>query len=328
MSQNQVVANFHTGFSRVADNIRKALPAHVPFDRFERVVKTAVQVNPDLLGADQKSLFLACQRAAADGLLPDGREGALVLYGRRVQWMPMIAGILKLVRNSDQLAAINAHIIYEGETYSIRLGMGEAVEHERNFAAVDGGKAIAVYGVARLKNGESVLEVMTWGQVMKIRSRSRAKDSGPWVTDTEEMARKTVLRRLSKKLPLSSDKDGDVRLRSAIEADDAAITLDGGAALDIEDAPRPDKLAMLEDAAPLDAGDDGALAGDSAAEDPEARDAAAMIATIEGMTLAAKIEAYMRGDVIKSAIGSMRPDLAASVRDTAAARIGYLRAGA
>ena len=53
-----------------------ALPAHMPVERFMRVVLTAAQNNPDLVRADRPSFFNACMKAAQDGLLPDGREGA------------------------------------------------------------------------------------------------------------------------------------------------------------------------------------------------------------------------------------------------------------
>ena len=88
---------------RTENEFRAALPAHIPVERFKRVVMTAVVNNPSLLDADRRSLFDSAMKAAQDGLLPDGREGALVIFNakqnggwiKKVQWMPMIAGILK-----------------------------------------------------------------------------------------------------------------------------------------------------------------------------------------------------------------------------------------
>jgi recombination protein RecT len=66
-----------------------------------------------------------------------------------------------------------------------------------------------------MSNGEIDTEVMTLAEVEAIRKRSKASGSGPWVTDFEEMAKKTVIRRHSKRLTLSPefhdalDKDGD-----------------------------------------------------------------------------------------------------------------------
>ena len=44
-------------------------------------------------------------------------------------------------------------------------------------------------------------------QLNQVRNSSRSKDYGPWATFPTEMYRKTVLRRLIKRLPLSTDVD-------------------------------------------------------------------------------------------------------------------------
>ncbi|WP_188898746.1 recombinase RecT [Caldovatus sediminis] len=208
---------------RMAPEIARALPPHIPPERFQRVVLTAIQANPDLLEADRRSLWSACVKAAQDGLLPDGREGALItFYDRRrgrliAQWMPMVAGILKKVRNSGELASITANVVYEGEHFRVVLGDEERIEHERDLGAVGRRDPIAVYAIATLRNGERVREVMTWQQVEEVRAISRAPENGPWGTWTEEMARKTVIRRLAKRLPMSSDREQDAELRRVIE---------------------------------------------------------------------------------------------------------------
>ncbi|TGQ26791.1 recombinase RecT, partial [Mesorhizobium sp. M4B.F.Ca.ET.214.01.1.1] len=68
-------------FANMNDQFKAALPAHIPVERFARVVMTAIQNKPELLSAPRKDLFNAAMKAAQDGLLPDGREGALVLRG-------------------------------------------------------------------------------------------------------------------------------------------------------------------------------------------------------------------------------------------------------
>jgi recombination protein RecT len=220
---------FKNLLSQQRRNIMAALPSHISVEKFERVCLLAVQRNPDLLapGVNKQSLFLACQRAAADGLLPDGREGALVLFGNTVQWMPMVAGLMKLARNSGEIASISAHVAYKGEKFAVILGDEERIEHERDLELSDGAEVLAVYAVAKLKNGETVREVMTKAQVEKVRNVSRAKNKGPWVDWWDEMAKKTVIRRLSKRLPLSSDRDADARLQAAAEREDADVDFSG-----------------------------------------------------------------------------------------------------
>lgn len=247
---------FKAQLVRMRPNIAAALPSHISPEKFERVALTAVQQNPDLLNADQHSLFLSCQRAAADGLLPDGRDAALVVYKTKgqdgqyrkaVQYLPMVAGITKLARNSGEIASISAHIVYKGEKFAVVLGDEEHIEHERDMEAVDNAEPVAAYAVAKLKNGETVREVMTWKQIMKRKAVSRAQN-GPWNTWTEEMAKKTLIKALAKRLPFDTDKEPEARARQAIERtdddfiDSTAETVEP----DAQEQTRPSNLDAIE----------------------------------------------------------------------------------
>lgn len=208
--RQQAAKTFRGDIQRMESEISAALPPHIPAERFIRVVITAVQGDPALLDADRKTLFEASMRAAQDGLLPDKREGALVIFKSRVQWMPMIGGILKKVRNSGELVSIGAHIAYENDRFAYVLGDEERIEHEPKLDG-DRGKPRAAYAIAKTKDGGIYREVMSLGEIEKVRKVSRAANNGPWVEWWEEMARKTVLRRLSKRLPMSTDLDDLIR---------------------------------------------------------------------------------------------------------------------
>lgn len=208
--RQQAAKSFRGDIQRMESEIAAALPPHIPAERFIRVVITAVQGDPALLDADRKTLFEASMRAAQDGLLPDKREGALVIFKGRVQWMPMIGGILKKVRNSGELVSIGAHIAYENDRFAYVLGDDERIEHEPKLDG-DRGKPRAAYAIAKTKDGGIYREVMSLGEIEKVRKVSRASGNGPWVDWWEEMARKTVLRRLSKRLPMSTDLDDLIR---------------------------------------------------------------------------------------------------------------------
>lgn len=196
-----------------------ALPNHISVDKFKRTVVTALNQNPDLAKADRRSLFTACVRAAHDGLFPDGREAALVVFNTKnkktgewrklVQYMPMVYGIIKRARNSGELAAISAHVVFDKDEFTYELGEEPKIIHKP--ALGDRGKPVGVYAIAKLTSGEIQREVMSVAEIEKVRSVSRSKDDGPWVAWWEEMARKTVIRRLSKMLPNSSDIDDVIR---------------------------------------------------------------------------------------------------------------------
>ncbi len=187
-----------------------ALPAHISADRFARVLMTAVQNNTDLLAkADRRSLWNAAMRAAQDGLLPDGREGAIVLYGAQATWMPMIAGLRKKVRNSGELATWEVHVVHANDAFEYELGDDPFIRHKPTLQ--EPGPVVAAYSIATLKSGEKSREVMSVAAINKVRDVSKAKNSGPWVQWYEEMCRKVVARRHSKVLPMSTDLDDIIR---------------------------------------------------------------------------------------------------------------------
>jgi recombination protein RecT len=209
MSQVAVINEVRGAIEKMAPQFKAALPAHVSVERFIRVTLTAVQTNPNLLNADRRTLFAAATKAAQMGLLPDGREGAIVTFKDQAQWMPMVAGIMKLVRNSGEISTWSVQAVYENDNFDFCLGDEEHITHKPSLS--NRGKLIAVYSIVSMKDGEKSREVMSVEDVNAIRARSRSGNSGPWQTDFAEMAKKTVVRRHSKRLPLSTDIDGVIK---------------------------------------------------------------------------------------------------------------------
>lgn len=185
--------------------IAQNLPSTIKPEKFRNVVITAANMTPDLLNADRRSLIGACVKCAADGLVPDGREAALVLFGGKVQYMPMLGGILKRARNSGEIAALTVQVVHANDTFVWRPSDPDApVTHEVPGLTEDRGDPIGAYAIARLKDGSVMAEVMSKAEIEKVRQVSRAKGSGPWTQWWDQMARKTVLRRLSKYLPMDA----------------------------------------------------------------------------------------------------------------------------
>ena len=153
-------------------------------------------------------------KAASDGLLPDGREGAFVVFKtkdgnswvNKASWMPMIAGIRKKVRNSGEIATWDAQVVHERDQFEYELGDQPFIKHKPHMGA-DPGPVIAAYSVATLKSGEKSREVMTRAELEKVHEASKAKTSGPWIDWFDEMCRKTVAKRHAKVLPMSTDLD-------------------------------------------------------------------------------------------------------------------------
>lgn len=232
---------------KMVAQFQMALPAHIPVERFSRVVMTAIQNNPKLILCTRQSLWNSCMKAAQDGLLPDGREGAIVPNGDIAGWRPMIAGIRKKVRNSGEIATWDVHIVHQKDKFAFRLGDDPFIAHEPSLED-DPGPSIAAYSIAVLKSGEKSRDVMSMGAIRRIRDRSDAWrafqaqkiKSTPWSTDEDEMAKKTVARRHSKVLPMSTDIDDLLR------RDDDLYDMEG--AKDEAQQDRPKSLAGKLDA--------------------------------------------------------------------------------
>lgn len=237
---------------RMAPEFKMALPAHVTPEKFIRVAMTAINSNRDLREADRNSLYAAVTKLAQDGLLPDGREAALVIFNtknrdgswtKRVQAMPMIGGLLKLMRQSGEVAWVDAHIVCENDRFVYRPGLDDVPIFEPDWFG-ERGKPIGAYGIAKLKTGEIVPpEIMSVAAIEKVRAVSRSKDKGPWVDWWEQQALKTVLRRFLKRLPTSADVervfDRDETMRAQFDGEPAL-------AVEHEPAPRLSRLEALE----------------------------------------------------------------------------------
>lgn len=208
------ITEVRTQLTQMGPEFRKVLPDHVTAEKFERVTLTALQRTPELLACDRKSLFESVMACAQDGLIPDGREAALTKFGNKVAYMPMIAGILKKVRQSGELSTITAQVVYWADDFKYWIDdQGEHLEHRPEVFG-DPGEPKAVYAMARTNDGGVYIEVLRMSDVQKIKSSSRGSNSGPWVQWFDQMARKSAIRRLAKRLPMSTD------LESVINRDD------------------------------------------------------------------------------------------------------------
>lgn len=195
------------------------LPKHVSVDRFIKATLVACMKNPQLLQCDRASLFQAITQACQLGLDPSGTLGSayIIPYGNTATLVPGYRGLIDLARRSGQILSIEAHVVRAGDEFEYELGLEPKLIHKPNLEADKPGALRLVYAVAKLKDGGRQVEVMTRAQVDQIRAGSRAGKSGPWKDHYDEMARKTVVRRILKWLPISTE-----QLTQALQLEDAA----------------------------------------------------------------------------------------------------------
>ncbi|MGM1188117.1 recombinase RecT [Serratia liquefaciens] len=189
------------------------LPSHVSFEKFTNAAAVALATNADLFDADRQSVINALSSCAKDGLIPDGREAALVVYKtslpngqrvRRAQYMPMIDGVMKRVRQSGEVSIIATRVLYKNDKFRVWMDEnGEHIFYEPNM--LDRGEMIGAFAYAKMRSGELQFEVMNIEDIEKVRAASKNSDKGPWVNWYESMSRKSVMHRLGRRLPNNSE---------------------------------------------------------------------------------------------------------------------------
>lgn len=198
---------------KVKDQIALALPKHMNADRMLRVALTAVNKTPKLLQCNQQSLLSALMTCSQMGIEPDGRNAHMIPYGDQCQLIIDYKGLITLARRNG-IQNLAADVVCENDEFEwYRNAAGLQFTHRVDWRKPRG-KVYAAYCI--WTEGNSILEgdVMQVDEIEKIRKRSRAGTSGPWVTDWNEMAKKTVVRRSSKKWDISPE------LTEALDKDD------------------------------------------------------------------------------------------------------------
>lgn len=218
----------------VKEQMAMALPKHITADRMTRVALTAIMRTPKLFDCTRESLLNALLTCSQAGLEPDGRNAHLIPYNCKVKyrdekgaererWEMHVQvifdykGLVELAMRSGVVANIHADVVCDNDTFEYDLGQLKA--HKIDFRK-SRGDVYAVYSLVRFKDGTEKCEVMTREEVEGIRKRSKSPDSGPWKTDWNEMAKKTVFRRLSKWITLSPE------FRDVVDKDDDTLAIE------------------------------------------------------------------------------------------------------
>ena len=186
-----------------AKQFATALPKHINSDRFVRIAITTIRQNPKLAQCNQESLLGALMISAQLGLEP-GVLGQcyLIPYGRECQFQIGYKGMIELLRRSGQLKDIYAYSVYENDEFEMTYGLNRDLKHKPNLQ--DRGNFIGCYCVAVLKDDARAFEYMTKEEIEAHGKKfSKTYGNGPWKTDFEAMAHKTVVKRMLKWLPLS-----------------------------------------------------------------------------------------------------------------------------
>ena len=194
--------------------IRKALPSIITPERFTRMTLTAVRSTPGLAACEPMSFLAAMMSAAQLGLEPNTPLGQAYLIPFKnnkkgiteVQFQIGYKGLIDLAYRSGEVEVVQAQCVYENDKFECEYGIEPKLRH----VPADGerGKLIKIYAMFRTKSGGYGFEVMSIKDIedhAKKYSKSYNSSSSPWKSNFEEMAKKTVLKRVLKYAPLKSD---------------------------------------------------------------------------------------------------------------------------
>lgn len=253
--------------------IEAVLPKQLTPERVLKLIVGEMNRNNALLSCTPWSVVNSVLTAASLGLEIRPNSAYLIPFGKQCTLIIDYRGKIDLVTRNGNVIDVDSEIVYSREKFRVfRNDHGfKVLEHEPllfvelsggDRAAVtekDRGVPIGAYAIATMRGGEYPKFVfMPELDINKIRDRSRAKNDGPWKTDTLEMWKKTTIHRLCKLLPQSPElakaQEVDDRNEMGISLDDvieveAADVLDPKPLLEssqvAQDAVADEKLAAL-----------------------------------------------------------------------------------
>ena len=190
--------------------IKKALPSVITPERFTRIVLSALSANHQLAQTTPQSFLGAMMTAAQLGVEPNTPLGQAYLIPYRnkgvmeCQFQLGYKGLIDLAYRSGEISIIQAQVVYSEDSFTYSFGLEPTLKHIP--AASDRGEPIYVYAVFKTKDGGYGFEVMSIDEIRAFAQKySKAYSNGPWQSNFEEMAKKTVLKRVLKYAPLKSD---------------------------------------------------------------------------------------------------------------------------
>ncbi len=192
--------------------IQKALPSVLTPERFTRMALTAISSNPKLQECTQESFLGALMSAAQLGLEPNTPLGQAYLIPFRnkgkmeCQFQIGYKGLIDLAHRSGEFKNISAQDVRENDEFEYELGLESKLIHKPTMT--NRGKPIAYYAIYKLVNGGYGFEVMSIEDIQKHGreySQSFSSSYSPWTKNFDEMAKKTVLKKVLKYAPIKTE---------------------------------------------------------------------------------------------------------------------------
>ena len=306
------------------DSITRSLKHHgLTFDFFMGALEVGLR---NTMKADEtffekvpvQSFIEAVLRATHFGLLPDGKEGAIVRFADGAAFLPMVEGFTKILWQTGAVTEINSGVVCEGDEFDFQEGDDGFVTHRRSLRRAADAETIGAWCVIKLATGGKIIEVCDLADLTKIAAVSRAQ-KGPRVDWKREMHRKAPFRRAMKRMPktpalsgLIAHDDSTYDLARMSTPDARAPAIPQKALFGNKPAVRRERIAPPTADANQGAAESVQAPTESAATDAPAtdgeRDQAALISAIAAIDAAADMTTLMEATEIARQIEDLTAD--------------------
>jgi recombination protein RecT len=188
-----------------------SIPKFLDYETFVTVAVSSIENTQGLLQCTEASMDKALRQCCMDGLLPNGKEAYIgkvsvnrgsrdkPVWSNEAQYIAMIDGVIKAVIKSGMTNKVIAKQLYENDKFEYGITVdGETFEYIPSLK--ERGKMAGAFAAIKLQSGETCVEYMSAEDIETVRSCSKSKDSGPWAKFRPQMACKSVLHRLLRKV--------------------------------------------------------------------------------------------------------------------------------
>lgn len=209
--------NFSVAIMDKLDNISEALPKDFNKARFVQNAISLLNDKPDLAKFGQQKIMAGLMRGAMLGLDFFNREAYLIGYGSDLQYQTSYIGSQKLIKKYaiHKVKNIYAELVREDDVFETGI---EANKRYVTFKpkAFNNKPIIGTFAVVEYEDGDIAVETMNMEEVEAIRKKSKMGNAGAWKDFYGEMVKKSVIRRLCKKIEIDFE---NVEQKQIFEAD-------------------------------------------------------------------------------------------------------------
>ena len=228
---------FQTELRATLPSLAELLPRDITTDQFRSALWIHLNATDKLANCTPKSIMSGVINAATYGMLP-GRDCYLIPFRNRKKnvyeaaFVPDYRGLIRALERTGKVRRAFANPVYSNDHFEVDF-LADVFSHKP--ALDQRGRIVCYYACIFMKDDARHIDVMHLEDIERIRKRSPFHEEGPWVTDTVEMSKKTVLKRLCKTVQLTpqitdlleqeeSREDSDFNTR---RGDEASVDLFG-----------------------------------------------------------------------------------------------------